>query len=530
MQCWLAGSLRRFYPQSPAERRNELRLETVRGAGLSLQIVCRCSDAPATVSARVDAPEGIRMRVRRAGLAPVRHFTTETPAEELEGTGAIPGYVPDPLLPEATAKMGPWETTSFWVSIEAGDTVTPGEHRLTATLSTDAGDLPPMPIALDVHPATLRERTDFPVTHWLYADAIADWYRVDLFGEPFWRLLASYFRNLAKHRSDTIYVPLFTPPLDGVKRPTQLLGIAQDGQDYAFDWSLVDRWVATAREAGLSRFEWTHLFTQWGARHAIRIYHGHGEDGTLLWKPQTPATGETYHAFLSLFLPAFERYLRANDLLDRSFFHLSDEPSGAEHLETYRSARALLWELAPWMSVMDAMHEVDFVKEGLTDTPIALLPAVPDFQAEGLPVWAYFCCQPRGRFLNRMLDTPLTKIRMSGWIMYRLGVAGFLHWGYNYWYRRQTTELIDPFTVTDAHAWPNWGSGDPFVVYPGPDGPLDSIRWEIFAESLQDYALLQQAGIDRDDPLLAGIKDFADFPRDPDWIVSARAEVLALLS
>ena len=66
---------------------------------------------------------------------------------------------------------------------------------------------------------------------------------------------------------------------------------------------------------------------------------------------------------------------------------------------------------------MDAMHEVNYATNGLTDTPIALLPAVPTFLATGLPVWAYFCCQPRGRFVNRLLDTPLAKIRMSGWIM-----------------------------------------------------------------------------------------------------------------
>ena len=38
-------------------------------------------------------------------------------------------------------------------------------------------------------------------------------------------------------------------------------------------------------------------------------------------------------------------------------------------------------------------------------------------------------------------------------------------------------------------------AGDPFVVYPGPDGPVDSLRWEVFAASLQDYALLQEAGV-----------------------------------
>jgi hypothetical protein len=111
-----------------------------------------------------------------------------------------------------------------------------------------------------------------------------------------------------------------------------------------------------------------------------------------------------------------------------------------------------------------------------------------------------------------------------------MGVQGFLHWGYNYWYQRQTTTLIDPVQVADAMAWPNWGYGDPFVVYPGPDGPIDSIRWEVFAESLQDYALLQAAGVEPDDPLLAGIVDFAEFPRDTEWIEDARQAVIARLT
>ena len=37
---------------------------------------------------------------------------------------------------------------------------------------------------------------------------------------------------------------------------------------------------------------------------------------------------------------------------------------------------------------------------------------VPDFVAEGIPCWCYYACVPRGRYLNRFLDTPLPKIRM----------------------------------------------------------------------------------------------------------------------
>jgi hypothetical protein len=56
------------------------------------------------------------------------------------------------------------------------------------------------------------------------------------------------------------------------------------------------------------------------------------------------------------------------------------------------------------------------------------------------------------------------------------------------------------------------------------------MRWEVFVESLQDYALLQAAAVDRGDPLLGDIQDFAVFPRDPGWIAGTRGKVLDRLS
>lgn len=105
--------------------------------------------------------------------------------------------------------------------------------------------------------------------------------------------------------------------------------------------------------------------------------------------------------------------------------------------------------------------------------------------------------------------------------------AGSSIWGYNYWYRSQTQELIDPFTEQSGFAWPVWAYGDPFLVYPGPDGLIDSLRWEVFAESLQDLALLQTLGIDPDDPMLSEIRDYNDFPKTRDWIASTRARLLS---
>lgn len=58
------------------------------------------------------------------------------------------------------------------------------------------------------------------------------------------------------------------------------------------------------------------------------------------------------------------------------------------------------------------------------------------------------------------------------------------------------------------------------------DGPLDSIRWEVFAESLQDYAMLQSAGIRRDDPMLAALKTYADFPKNEAWLRAAIEKII----
>ncbi len=59
-------------------------------------------------------------------------------------------------------------------------------------------------------------------------------------------------------------VPLFTAPTDGNRRPSQLVDIRRDGDRYRFDFSDVERYVRLGRDAGFERFEWPHLFSQWG--------------------------------------------------------------------------------------------------------------------------------------------------------------------------------------------------------------------------------------------------------------------------
>ena len=104
-------------------------------------------------------------------------------------------------------------------------------------------------------------------------------------------------------------------------------------------------------------------------------------------------------------------------------FILSDEPA-AEHIANYRRARQTLRELAPWMKVMDALSDVEYGRQALTDMPIPMVSAAQAYIDEKIPHWVYYCCAPRGPYLNRFLDTPLAKIRMSGWCSTACGPRG----------------------------------------------------------------------------------------------------------
>jgi hypothetical protein len=532
LQSWLASSLTRHFPLSEPQEAEPLTLHSALNEQMSFQVALWSDQGPGqNVRVDVQAPAGWDARVRRVGYVPVRHRNTPVPSDpdDIDGRGFIPGYVPDPLFDEDRVYLPQGEVHAFWITLRPDRAAAPGAHEVRVTVAAEDGAAAHHSAAVQLHDVALRPRQDFHITHWFYADALIDAYDTDRFDERFWQILPAYVRDIAAHGQDTLYVPVFTPPLDGVKRPSQLLHVTSTAPGrYAFDWRDVKRYIDLARACGISHFEWCHFFTQWGVEHAIRVYEGQGEEEKLLWPPETDATSSTYHAFLSQFLPELRRFLEVEGLTDVSFFHVSDEPHGEEHLENYRHARALLRELAPWMEVMDALTEIEFARDGLTDMPIPSIRTALSFVDEQIPSWCYYCCGPRGAYLNRLLDTPLAKIAMHGMLFYRWPFRGFLHWGYNYWYESQTRHMIDPFTVQDGLRWQQgWAYGDPFVVYPGSQGPIDSVRWEIFGESLQDYALLQTQGIKREDPLLAPLRSFEDFPKQSIWREQVRRQVLS---
>jgi hypothetical protein len=276
MQAWLSSSLVRHYPQSPAREQTTLTVHAALRERVSFQVAFRTEGKVAEVTAVVQAQAPLVAQVRSVGYVAMPHRNTDTPDEETDGLGHLPGYVPDPLFPSPTIKAGPHETNAFWITVRIPADALQDTYTVAITLRTDGEEPGQLTAKIVVHRGLVQTRRDFPVTQWFYADALCDWYQVEPFAEAFWPILDNYLADLTEHQLDVIHTPLFTPATDGVKRPNQLLDVRREGDRYWFDWSLVKRWVEAAERRGLHYFEWPHLFTQWGAKYAIRIYEGHG--------------------------------------------------------------------------------------------------------------------------------------------------------------------------------------------------------------------------------------------------------------
>ncbi|HVJ86459.1 MAG TPA: DUF4091 domain-containing protein, partial [Caulifigura sp.] len=539
---WTESSLKRIYPTSAPGSAAPRVLVTARNAQVSFQLAVRnLKDCSIRVRAAVTAPGGWKVQVRRVGFVPMRNLDTDTPIEELEGVGHVPGLVPDPLFPEETVHIGPASNGVFWVTLRIPAGAAVGTVALSAKLTIEDEfrfpgwvGTPPrsveLPVSVDVRPLVLKPRKDFPATHWISADSIWEYYKTEPFSERFWQLADAYIGNLTAHNVNVIYSPVFNARHEILERPAQLLKVRRVGEDrYEFDFSDVRRWIRIAEKNGAGYLEWTHFFTPapTSGKYPQRVFERWDKGiGKMLWAPEISATSETYRRFLEQFLPQFERVLKEEGVLEKSLFHCADEPDGAVQIADYRKARELLRELAPWMKVLDAMSDPHFASEKLSDMPVPSIATAHAFTGAGCPSWVYFCCGPRGRYLQRFLDTPLSKLRMAGWLFYKLDARGFLHWGHNYWFVFCTGTVLDPFQDASTGAWPGMPYGDAFVVYPGKDGPIDSIRWEVFAESLQDYALLQSAGVDPDDAMFAELKSYEDFPKTAEWVEGAVRKVL----
>ena len=183
-------------------------------------------------------------------------------------------------------------------------------------------------------------------------------------------------------------------------------------------------------------------------------------------------------------------HLKARGDDKRCFFHISDEPM-PEHLENYKAAKAQIADLLEGYTIMDALSSFELYKTGAVDCPICCNDHITPFLEANVPgLWTYYCCGQWNGVSNRYYSMPGWRNRSIGMQMYKYNIAGFLHWGYNFYNNFLSCNPINPYVESAADlAFP---AGDAYSVYPGPNATcLESTRIKVFYEALQDIKAMK---------------------------------------
>ena len=451
-----------------------------------------------------------------------------------------PGFYPDLLTPlryEGSMILPVGKLQAMWVDIRPEGRYS-GEYPITVEVYDDKGEelLASTSMTVDVIALDLPEQRLLH-TEWFYADTLAAYYNVETYSERHWEIIENYLKSATDGGVNMILTPLITLPLDttiGKERPTfQLVDVTIDRDKYTFDFDKLDRWIDLLLKYRVKCIEIGHLFTQWGAEHAPKVMATVDGEYKRIFGWEDDATGEEYVTFLRALLTETLAFLKAKGVDKMCRYHISDEPN-AQHLENYLAAKKIVQDIVGEYPIMDALSNVEYYKQGVSEHPVPTNMAIEHFLTAGFDdPWVYYCCCEYQEYVsNRFIAMPSARNRIIGTQMYKFGVNGFLHWGFNFYYNRGSDSVINPY-ITSAGDWGVSG-GDSYMVYPAHDGTAyDSVRFLVFKHALEDmraYELCERLyGKDYVLNLIEGELEekitFKCYPHGAEYILNLREKV-----
>lgn len=454
------------------------------GGGVKLR-AARNEYEPAQVAIRVPAPiegvsvmfsplkhsegratiDGDNLRWSYVGFVPIEQNSRHSERIVIRDA---PCEIPDPLLAERTIDLKANSTQPVWLTVRIPKDAPAGVYRGEVAV-TASGTRVALPVELRVDPFVLPDDRHLYVTHWFSTERIAKTYGVEPWSEACWQILGRYAQNFAAHRQNVVLTPLSRIAVTRRK----------DGK-LAFDYRDFDRFV--------------ELFLREGAMDLIEISHAarHKEGG---WSSNEfvlrdvaitdAATGQPVklpaEEAMPRLLADLEEHLAQQGWLDKAILEIGDEPA-LHSVESWRAISRQIHRAAPRLRRIEAIETIDF--DGVLEVWVPKLShldrwrqAYASFRDQN-EFWYYLAVHPYGN-TNRYLDYPLSSVRTLHWINFAEDLRGYLHYGLMAW-------AEDPFGPPPKR----WPPGDGHITYPGADGPLDSLRWEIQRESIEDFEYL----------------------------------------
>ena len=469
------------------------------------------------------------------------------------GRGAIPpsrvqvrypGYVPDdrggviadPLVETDRIDVPAGQAQPVWLTLAVPRKTQPGTY--TGRVVVTAHDAEPVtyPLTVEVADVTLPpvSERDFHLNLWFQPDTVADQLGLSLWSDEHFAAMKPYLQDLAEHGQDVVNTAIAQDPWrvqwpDGQWRSqtyvpyNSLVDWARDGSQWSFDFTNWDRFVDESRAAGVGPY--IHAFGLLGFRNNFLVYTD-SRTGEVVDKQVAVGSLEWKDAW-SAFLTAFEDHVRERGLLDVTFMAFDERPAAQ-----MQAAMDLAQEFAPDLAAKGFAGAGSANTDPFTFDLSLNYGDVHDWpqdvidrrHAEGKFTTFYTWANPP--YPNTVTEAAPLGGRVLPWQSAKSGLDGFLRWAYNSW-------PADPYTDPSYR----YRQGDEYLVYPGADGPVSKIGWELFRDGQEDFELLDQLAERRgaDDPVRQAALDSVDPAATPgpaayQALLDARRQVIEALA
>jgi hypothetical protein len=272
----------------------------------------------------------------------------------------------------------------------------------------------------------------------------------------------------------------------------------------SFDWAAWDR----AMEKAINEYSF-NCFRMPIQGMGGGTFHARSEPVLLGYTEDT----DEYRQAFSTYLKGIESHLQEKGWLDEAYVYWFDEPDPKDYEFVMNGFRKLK-EYAPGLRRM----LTEQVEDGLIGGPNLWCPVSSSYQddispermAAGDRFWWYVCTGPKAPYCTLFIDHPGTEMRVWLWQTWKRQIDGILVWQSNYWTSGAAypdtpqNPYEDPMGWVSGYSTPKgtkraWGNGDGRFIYPPEaaadanpaapvlEGPVDSIRWEMLRDGVEDY-------------------------------------------
>ena len=421
----------------------------------------------------------------------------EVIGEAVSGTQS-PNVVADPLIETNNIGVPAFRAQPVWFTIRIPKTAKPDLYRGEVTVSCDQFAEKTYALEVQVHGVAIPSPHDykFHLDLWMNPSAISSYYKFEPWSDAHWSMIATYLKDYAsrggKNIATTItHEPWHKPWINNSTRSQIEYGYesmvkwSKDiNGEWQFDYSIFDKYVDLATEYGIKGAINAFSMTPF---HTSQKIHYLDEKANTQKVMELEIEDEMYKEVWSAFLLNFKKHLKEKGYFERTYLGFDEKPD-----EVLKSLQDLIKNVTPEFSerIVIAGHpEAGVYADNLSISYMffpgqlleerAVVPVLPTIEErnknEQLTTF-YLCAEPSHP--NTLTYSPAIEGQMIAWLALKYNADGYLRWAYNNW---PEAPFKNPVFIHSQ--------GDDYYVYPGEDGPISSIRWELLKEGIEDYEL-----------------------------------------